>query len=403
MRIFTAVRHSNNANFYYGGLWSNNFHPALRELGHEVIESQVDLLPASHFMGIADNFTEEELQVRDRITEQIIQEVKQAHRQQPIDLFLGYFYNSHFNPDGFAEIHKLSIPTVNFYCNNIHQFNLVSQIAPKVNFAWHAEKEARDSYLEVGANPVWVQMGADPKVYYPGNNKNKVPKACFVGQRYADRDRYLASLINQDIPVDIYGKGWSLAQHQSNQEKNTQFPTKTYLGRSIVQPASLNSYTQAILNNFQERNLLSGVCQILNRLNYRIQSRKLLPVLATAAKGFANNISDTFNQYEIVLNFSNVWANGRLTPHVRLRDFEAPMCRSCYLTGYTEEIAEFYDLGQEIDTYKTQAELVDKTKFYLSHPAAAEKLRESGYQKALKSHTWKARFDQLFKAIDLAC
>ena len=57
MRIFTAVRHSIDPEFYYGGLWSGNFYSALEQLGHEIIESQVDLLPASRFMHIAGDFT----------------------------------------------------------------------------------------------------------------------------------------------------------------------------------------------------------------------------------------------------------------------------------------------------------------------------------------------------------
>jgi len=86
---------------------------------------------------------------------------------------------------------------------------------------------------------------------------------------------------------------------------------------------------------------------------------------------------------------------------VRLRDFEAPLCRSCYLTGYTEEIAEFYELGKEIDTYQSPEELVDKVKFYLNHPKEAENLREAAYQRAKRDHTWVNRFEELFEKIGL--
>src|SRR5438132_1198229 len=122
MRIFTAVRHSIDPEFYYGGLWSGNFYSALEQLGHEIVESQVDLLPASRFMHIAGDFTTQEAEARARITERIIEEVKLAHSDQPIDIFLSYFYNAHFDPAGIDEIHRLGIPTVNFYCNSIYQF-----------------------------------------------------------------------------------------------------------------------------------------------------------------------------------------------------------------------------------------------------------------------------------------
>src|SRR2546421_5652578 len=151
MRIFTAVRHSRAPSLYYGGLWSGNFYPALQGLGHEIVESQVDLLPASRIMAVASAFTEPERQKRAGLTEQIVEEVSRAHKQKPLDLFLSYFYNAHFDPAGFDEIHRLGIPTVNFYCNSIYQFELVSEVAARVAFAWHAERDAHSLYKAVGA------------------------------------------------------------------------------------------------------------------------------------------------------------------------------------------------------------------------------------------------------------
>src|SRR5262249_3216958 len=165
LRIFTAVRHSIDPTKYYGGLWSSNFYPALRELGCEIIECQTDLLPASRFMGIASDLKREELETRAQTTERILNEVREAKRQGPVHLFLSYFYNAHFDPTGFDELRRLSIPSVNFYCNSIHQFKLVAAVASRADFSWYPEKAARASYLAVGAHPVWVQMGADPNIY----------------------------------------------------------------------------------------------------------------------------------------------------------------------------------------------------------------------------------------------
>src|ERR1700722_6288164 len=208
MRVFCAVRHSNDPRFHYGGLWSGNFYPALRQLGHEIVASQVDLLPASRFMHIADDFTREELAVRSEITQRIIDEARAAHQTQPIDLFLSYFYNSHFDPSSFAELRTMGIPSVNFYCNSIYQFANVSAIAAKVDYSWHAEKDARQSYLDAGARPIWVQMAADPEVYHPMDAGPREKAACFIGQRYADRDRWIAALIRARVPVALYGPGW---------------------------------------------------------------------------------------------------------------------------------------------------------------------------------------------------
>ncbi|HEY0321711.1 MAG TPA: glycosyltransferase [Pyrinomonadaceae bacterium] len=405
MRIFLAVRHSINPDFYYGGLWSGNFYPALRRLGHEIIESEVDLLPASRFMHVACDFTPLEEETRARITEQIIEEVRRAHSEQPLDLLLSYFYNAQFDPAGFDEIHRLGIPTVNFYCNSIYQFELVKDVAGRAHFSWHSERDAQSLYKNAGANPVWVQMGADPNVYHPHLQKARQLKACFVGQRYADRDRLLVALISESVPVDIYGSGWD-AKYVADSGKSSNGKETIYMGRELLAAGSAKSYAQAGWQNFRRHGILGGVDRNARQLIYRSESRRLDALLASAARGFAGDISETFSEYEVILNFSNVWADGRpgsrLIPHVRLRDFEAPMCRTCYLTGASDEIEEFYEVGKEIDTYSGAEELVDKTKFYLAHPAQAEALREAGYRRATSDHTWERRFEQLFRKIGLA-
>lgn len=388
---------------YYGGLWTGNFYPALCELGHEVIESQIDLLPTSRFMHIARRFTPQELEVRAQTTDQILDEVRTAHREQPVGLFLSYFYNSHFDPAGFDGLRSLGIPSVNFYCNSIYQFEFVRDIAANVDFAWHAERDARQSYLNVGANPVWVQMGADPRVYHPIHGVSPRHKACFVGQRYADRDRWIAALIGKRIPLDIYGPGWNSAMLTTATSNKSE-----YLGRTQYRPASAQSYFESFRETLSNCGAIAGLFRTARQLRYRMQTQRLTPLFAAHAKGSIpfERIAETFASYEVCLNFSNVWADGRpgsrLIPHVRLRDFEAPMCRTCYLTGETGEIREFYEVGKEIDTYATEDELVDKTRFYLGHADAAERLRKAGYQRARKDHTWSRRFEELFEKIGLS-
>src|SRR5207248_3705995 len=143
---------------------------------------------------------------------------------------------------------------------------------------------------------------------------------------------------------------------------------------------------------------VAGITRLAQQIRYRQATRQLSPLFAAYSKGSVpfEKISEVFAAHEICLNFSNVWADGRpgseLTAHVRLRDFEAPMCRTCYLTGHTDEIAEFYEIGKEIETYQTKEELIAKMRFYFDHPEAAERLRVAGYARAGRDHTWVRRF-----------
>ena len=104
---------------------------------------------------------------------------------------------------------------------------------------------------------------------------------------------------------------------------------------------------------------IAGARRVLRLARARRESRAMAGLFPAHARGPLpfQEIAGVFSQFEVCLNFSNVWADGQpgstLIPHVRLRDFEAPMCRTCYLTGHTDEIAAFYEIGQEIDTYRT--------------------------------------------------
>jgi spore maturation protein CgeB len=403
VKVFSAVRHSSNPCFYYGGLWSGNFHPALQQLGHDIVESKVDLLPASRFMHVPRDFTPEELAARAEITQQIVDEARTAHRQRPVDLFLSYFYNAHFDPAGFDDLRRMGIRSVNFYCNSIYQFPLVADIAAKVDYSWHPERDARESYLRVGARPVRVQMAGDPGVYRPVPQIRREASACFIGQRYADRDRWLAALHDAGVPFDIYGAGWT---RKDSMGSDVSQRDEVHLGRKQYRAESLASYANAVAENIDRDGLIGGLSRTEKQWQYRRETKKLASRVIAHAKGRAIDVATTLAGYEVCLNFSNVWADGRpgskLIPHVRLRDFEAPMCRTCYLTSDTDEIAEFYDLGKEIDTYRAPEELVDKTKFYLSNPEAAESLRAAGYERARRDHTWVRRFEELFGKIGLS-
>ncbi|MDP9292760.1 MAG: glycosyltransferase, partial [Verrucomicrobiota bacterium] len=211
------------------------------------------------------------------------------------------------------------------------------------------------------------------------------------------------------IDVDLYGPGWMRQQTPVGSVAVEAAPANEveYLGRKIMRPGGATSYLSEVIKNLQTEGPLGGIARTWRQYQYRRETKRLDTVLATAARGPVKVTEQLriFAQYEIILNCSNVWSDGRpgsvLIPHVRLRDFEAPMCRTCYLTGHTEEIAEFYEIGTEIDTYANETELQEKVRLYLKHPGKAEALREAGYRRALRDHTWENRFKELFRKIGL--
>jgi hypothetical protein len=67
--------------------------------------------------------------------------------------------------------------------------------------------------------------------------------------------------------------------------------------------------------------------------------------------------------------------------YVHLREFEAPMSGALYCTGFCEELTEFYEPDKEVIIYRNEYELLNKVRYYLSHPAEAEQVRQAGESK----------------------
>ncbi|MDZ7380139.1 MAG: glycosyltransferase, partial [candidate division KSB1 bacterium] len=105
------------------------------------------------------------------------------------------------------------------------------------------------------------------------------------------------------------------------------------------------------------------------------------------------------SQSHISLNFSEVKdeLNGEIKRHIRLRDFEVPMSGGLLMTGYQDELMEYYEIGREILCYDSKEELLDKCRYYLRHQQEAEAIRQAGYERARRDHTWANRFQQLFQ------
>ena len=83
------------------------------------------------------------------------------------------------------------------------------------------------------------------------------------------------------------------------------------------------------------------------------------------------------------------------------RDFEIPMSGGLYLTEHHPELETVYDLGKEIVTYRGFDELVAKIRRLLANPDEAEAIRQAGFRRARKEHTWEMRFERVFTLMNL--
>ena len=103
-----------------------------------------------------------------------------------------------------------------------------------------------------------------------------------------------------------------------------------------------------------------------------------------------------FAQSKIVLGIGTV---GHCSDFyaLKLRDFDAAMSGSLYLTHDNPDLYSLFTVGEEIVTYRSISDCVEKVRYYLAHDEERESIARAGRARAQTCHTWDTRFAELFR------
>lgn len=87
---------------------------------------------------------------------------------------------------------------------------------------------------------------------------------------------------------------------------------------------------------------------------------------------------------------------------LKMRDFDAPMSGSLYVTHDNPDLHSLFRIGREIVTFSTIDECVKMIRHYLSNEGEREQIAAAGRARALADHTWSDRFSKLFRQLGFA-
>lgn len=396
MRVFYASDTTPNSAFQ-SNLWRNNLYLPLVDLGHEVVEFQYDLRETFQNLNPAIPKHKEFIkQNRPRLTAELLRQVKVAHSQKPVDLFFSYFYDACVLPEAIDQIRSLGLTTVNWYCNGSYQLHLVSEISPHYDWCLAPEKFRLKDYEAMDARPIYCQEAANPNIYKPC----EVPvdfDVTFVGQAYGDRPEYIRHLLDQGIDIRVWGLGWQNYIPGSRKPQQVgKMDRVIHIGRKLLTPEGWQAIGKRLRNTFMPK---TGQC-VATGLGKAVE----LP--SKVVGGILSDVEmiQMYSRSKINLGFSScgeTHRTGERILQVRLRDFEVPMSGGFYMVEYMEELEEFFEIGKEIVCYESAEDLVDKIKYYLKNDTARESVRQAGYQRCLRDHTWHKRFQDAFSKMGL--
>lgn len=377
MRVFQVIEASANTTITANQTWRRNLYESLLEMGADVF-----LFPAEAGRKAMEQGSSA---LRAVFSQQLLEAFRREHARQPVDLIFTYLMDGMVEPAALDELRRAGVPLCNFSCNNIHQFYLVDEISAHVDFSLHAERDAREKFLAVGATPLWWPMASNPRYFKPYALERSIPVS-FVGANYALRAHFIHHLLLQGLEVHAYGPGW---QFGTTSAWRSLAKRAKYLLRSALSSSAEAQYqASANLAEHDFRRLLAQ--SYPQQLHAPVSDEELVQL---------------YSRSQISLGFLEVYeghdASRAVTRHVHLREFEAPMSGALYCTGYSDELAGYFEPDRELLVYRSAEELADKTRYYLGHPAEAEAIRQAGRQRALRDHTYQRRFEQLFAALGL--
>jgi spore maturation protein CgeB len=377
MRVFQVIEGTANTRLAANQTWVHNLYEPLVEMGADVVLFSSEEGRRAMETGSSAR--------RADFSQKLLETFRREHARRPFDLVFTYLMNGMVETAALDELRGCGAPTCNFSCNNIHQFEVVDEIAPHFEYNLHAERDARAKFLAVGATPLWWPMASNPRYFKPYLVERTVPVS-FVGANYALRARYILSLLRQGVDVHAYGPGW---QHGTDSAWRSLAKRGKYLLLSALPGSAEAQYrASAGLADHDFRRLLAE--RYPANLHAPVPDEELVQL---------------YSRSQVSLGFLEVYEghdpSRPVARHVHLREFEAPMCGALYCTGFTDELAAYFEPDREVVVYHGEDELVDKVRFYLDHPQAAETIRQAGLARALRDHTYQRRYQQLFEALGL--
>lgn len=101
-------------------------------------------------------------------------------------------------------------------------------------------------------------------------------------------------------------------------------------------------------------------------------------------------LHELFGDSKIILNITRA-PFFSVETGINLRIFEALAAGRLLLTDHCDEVAELLRPGEEIETYRSAAELAEKTAYYLAHDEAREAIALRGHQRFMADYSWQRR------------
>jgi spore maturation protein CgeB len=213
-------------------------------------------------------------------------------------------------------------------------------------FDYHTTTDIYSLETNIKNNKIYFPYGCNENIYKKILNEKKIYDISFVGSWHPHREWVIKKLKKKNFNVKAFGFGW---------------PEGPVSHENMIK---IFNQTKINLN-------------LSNTISWDLR------YLLSTPRGIVNSIRSKKNAEQL---------KGRV--------FEINGCGAFQLTNYVDGLELFYKLREEIGIFNDINDLINKVFFYLEREYLIEQISERAFHRTLKDHTYKQRFNDLFKKID---
>jgi hypothetical protein len=156
------------------------------------------------------------LSAREENSRRLVEEVRRALREGPVDIVLGQMWGFTFRADALQHVREMGPVVVNISMDDRHayrgkriggEWTGTSGLIKALDLAATAAPECCSWYFAEGCPAIYFPEASDPEFFKPFPGE-KLYDVCFVGANYGIRREIVGGLRDAGIQVAAFGKGW---------------------------------------------------------------------------------------------------------------------------------------------------------------------------------------------------
>ena len=348
-----------------------NFYDCLLKMGHDIVYFDFMTLMQEHG----------QTWMNSRLMEV-------AKTEKP-DLMFTVLFTDEFYASTLRHVTEdLGIVTINWFCDDHWRFERYSRLwAPCFRWVVTTAESALPKYAQIGYHNVIKSQWACNTFLYRRMSLPPEYDVTFIGQPYGHRRKVIEQLRDAGINVRTWGQGWDSGRASQDEMIRIFNTSRINLNLTAAYGATSHDDSEAPSDKTHP------LWRLLEYIPF-----------TTARKGSTTGCTQISPKSELAQPPVPEPAGpaGNTTEQIKGRNFEVPGTGGFLLTENAAHLEDYYKLGEEVVSFYSTEEMIEKVRYYLSHEDERTAIAEAGYQRTLKDHTYRQRFQEIFAQIGLA-